>query len=121
MKKTQLLFVICFIICSVSQAQKVQNNLEKLPNSIYTFNYFSENPFDNFWTQKKVQFPSYDFVYVNFDDLNNNAFSIRLKDVWKKPSRFIYDDYAKYNRDYFLKDFFLKHDPTRWNGPPHRQ
>ncbi len=121
MKKAALTILLCFVIYGITHAQKLQNEIEKVPTSIYTFNYFSENPFDNFWTQKKFQFPSYDFVYVNFDDLNNNTFSIRLKDVWKKPSQFIYDDYAKYNRDYFLKDFFLKHDPTRWNMPPHRQ
>ena len=121
MKKIQLTILLCFIICGITHAQKLQSQIEKVPNSIYTFNYFSENPFDNFWAQKKVQFSVYDFVHVSFDDLNNNAFSINLKDVWKKPSRFIYDDYVKYNRDYFLKDFFRKHDPTRWNAPPHRQ
>ncbi|MDT7831025.1 hypothetical protein RQM59_01465 [Flavobacteriaceae bacterium S356] len=121
MKKAPLICVLGLFLGNILYAQETQENKEKLPNSIYTFNYFSENPFDNFWTQKRVQFPSYDFVYVDFNDLNNNAFSIRLKNVWKKPSRFIYDDYAKYNRNYFLKDFFLKHDPTRWNMPPHRQ
>jgi len=121
MKKTPFICILFLFLVSMLHAQDTQKNKEKLPNSIYTFNYFSENPFDNFWAQKKVQFSVYDFVHVSFDDLNNNAFSINLKDIGKKPSRFIYDDYVKYDRNYFLKDFFRKHDPTRWNGPPHRQ
>lgn len=121
MKKRQLIILLCFIIGGITHAQKTKSEIGKLPNSIYTFNYFSENPFDNFWTQKKFQFPSYDFVHVNFNDLNNNFFTINLKNIGKKPTRFIYDDYDRYNQNYFLKDFFLKHDPTRWNMPPHRQ
>lgn len=121
MKKTQIIYIFCLFMSGILYGQNIQKSSKKLSNSIYTFNYFSQNPFNNFWTQNKVQFPTYDFVHVNFNDLNNNVFSINLKDVLKKPSRFIYDDYVKYDRNYFLKDFFRKHDPTRWNGPPHRQ
>lgn len=120
MKKIQIFFLL-FLFVSISiNAQKTLLPIKKLPKSIYVFSYFPDFRVNNFSTQKSLTFPSYDFVFVRFNDLESNSFSLNLKNMWKKPTRLIYDDYARYNQS-LAKDFFRKFDPTRWNSPPHRQ
>jgi hypothetical protein len=122
MKKTVLFFILFIALNSVLHAQSTQKkSITKLPKSIYTLHYFSTNSVPSFGLQKNIQFSSQDIVFVNFNTLESYALSLNLKDIWTKPYRFVYDDNPWSRKNYLLKDFFKKHDPTRWNGPPHRQ
>ncbi|MFY0602816.1 MAG: hypothetical protein JXQ93_02625 [Flavobacteriaceae bacterium] len=86
------------------------------PESIYALNYFHSGSITDFSPADHIDIPNYDFIYVSFDDLENNSFSFNLKDLWRKPTRFIYDDYIHYNNNP-LRGFLRQQDPTRWFCP----
>jgi hypothetical protein len=54
-------------------------------------------------------------VIVDQIDLDTNTFSMNTKNLGRKPSEFIYDDYKRYQDNNLLKGFLLKNDPTRWD------
>ena len=113
MKKIFLLLVFLFISISIT-SQNSNEASKKLPNSIYTLNSFN-NSNDFYAINKKLNLTDFSFVYVNQTDLDLNLFSFDTKNLSKKPSEFIYDDYKRYQDNNLLKGFLLKNDPTRWH------
>jgi hypothetical protein len=119
MRNIYTLFVTCLLLINLPLHGQIDNPPKKkriLPKSIYALNYFHQTSDSGFSPFTNTEIPSYDFVFVDFDDLENNSFSIDLNNFLKKPSSMIYDDYANYN-NYPLKGFLRQHDPTRWICP----
>jgi hypothetical protein len=114
--KTKYHFIAILFLFSVSiNAQKEDKTTSKKPTSIYTFSGFSNDKNDFSAINKKLKLSNLNFVIVNAIDLDLNQFSIDFKNIGKKPSTFIYDDYKRYQDRNLLKGFLLKNDPTRWN------
>ena len=106
MKKSSVIPLFLFLCFSL--------NAQKLPTSIYTFS--SLNTVNKVYTlNKKLNLTNHTFVIVDQIDLDTNAFSMNTKNLGRKPSEFIYDDYKRYQDNNLLKGFLLKNDPTRWN------
>lgn len=114
--RTIYFFIAFIFLFSISiNAQKSDKNLLKKPASIYTFSAFSNDKNSFSAINKKLKLANFSFLFVNAINLDLNQFSIDFKDIGKKPSAFIYDDYQRYQDRNLLKGFLLKNDPTRWN------
>ena len=98
-----------------TQAQKTLHNLSKKSKSVYTFSLFSndENSFSAI--NKKLKLSGFNFVFVDGLELELNRFTINTENFGRHPSKFIYDDYKRYQDRNLLKYFLLKNDLTRWN------
>ncbi len=115
MKTYSLFFSFLFILSiSINAQKKVDVSLKK-PTSIYTFSKFSTDKNGFSAINEKLNLKDFNFVFVDVIDLDLNRFSIDTKNVYRKPSGFIYDDYTRYQNRNLLKGFWLKNDPTRWN------
>ncbi|MGY0407652.1 MAG: hypothetical protein ACWIPJ_04765 [Polaribacter sp.] len=114
MKNSSILFILTFFVAVSLYAQK-QRNI-RVPVSIYT-SAISNNRFNFSTINKKLDLSNFSFIFVSTEDLEFNLFSIDAKNIDKKPSKFICDDYDyKRNQDRNLsKDFLFKNDPTYWN------
>ena len=113
MKKCTLIIFLLFTL--VSFAQKIENATIKLPKSIYTLNYFSEDKNGFSEVNKRLNITSYKFAFVSALDIETNRMTINSRNVGIKPSKFIYDDYNSYQNNNLLKGFLVENDPTRWN------
>ena len=112
MKKTNILFIVLFLISLSIKAQKDSIVSKKLPVSIYTFRSFS-NDLNGFSSlNKKLHLTNFKFVFV--EDIDSNLFSIETKNTSEKFSGFIDDDLRRYQNNNLLKGFFCKYDPARW-------
>lgn len=85
-----------------------------MPKSIYTVSSF-QNSFSYSFLNKKLKLNNFSFVYLDSNALDLNQFSVRLRDIGKKPSKFTLEDYQRYQDRNLLKGFQSKYDPTRWN------
>lgn len=115
MRNLNLLFIVVFFVSISVNAQKKDANIKKLPTSIYTFNPLGKDLNGISAINKKLNLKSFDFVFVDIVDIDLNQYSIDIKNVYKVPSEFIYDDLRRYQNSNLLKGFLRKNDPTRWN------
>jgi hypothetical protein len=115
MKKTGVFFMALFIFSSSFQAQEIKKSTKKAPQSIYTYGSFNTDTTNFFSLNERLNLASYNFVIVSQIDIDLNRASLNLKDIGKKASKFIYDDYTRYQNNNLLKGFLLENDPTRWN------
>lgn len=106
---------IIFLSCITINAQKNDKTVSIKPISIYTIPSFSNDENSFFAINKKLKLSNFNFVIVDGLDLDLNRFSLNSKNLGKKPSTFIYDDFKRYQDRNLLKGFLLKNDPTRWN------
>jgi hypothetical protein len=106
---------IIFLSCITINAQKNDKTVSIKPISIYTVSSFSNDENSFFAINKKLKLSNFNFVIVDGLDLDLNRFSLNSKNLGKKPSTFIYDDFKRYQDRNLLKGFLLKNDPTRWN------
>ena len=115
MKLKNILFTVFLLINLSFFAQKTTTSISKKPTSIYTFSNFSidENGFSAL--NKRLNLKDFNFVFVDVIDLEMNQFSIDVKNIYKTPSKFIYDDLKRYQNRNLLKGFLIKNDPTRWD------
>lgn len=109
--KTKLLFTFLFCGFLIQAQHKKASN--KHPKSIYTLNLENDQN-GNFAVNNRLHITGFSFVFVKDEDMENGNFSVAFKDVFKKPSSFIYDDYNSFYNNNFLKGFLRKYDPTRW-------
>lgn len=112
MKTTTLLilFLFCGHLVKAQQKQVVKTSQQK---SIYTLQ-LTQNTNDYTSLNNRLKLTNFNFVFVNDEDIDNGTFNIAFKNIGKKPSTFIYDDYNNYRDNNLLKGFFRKHDLTRW-------
>lgn len=112
MKKYFFFFCCVFLGYFLVNAQ--ENTTKKtLPTSIYFFDLQEDNN-DFALLNNRLKLAGLSFVLINNEDIDNGSFSVNFSDIGKKPSKFIYDDYERYQKNNLLKGFFKKYDPTRW-------
>lgn len=114
MNKIKLMFSVLALF-SVSLVAQKRSTPANLPVSIYTYNQFSNSSYSFSNIFKSLNLTNYSFVFVDQLDIETNTFSINFKDLDKKPSEFIYDDYKRYQNNNLLKGFLVKNDPTKWD------
>ena len=105
---------IVWVFLLFGMALHAQKSLVK-PTSIYTSAYFTPSKNLPSSLNKRLNLTSYNFVYLNFNDLDLNLIAIPFRSQGNQPSKLIYDDYKAYRDEYLLKGFLLANDPTRWN------
>lgn len=114
--KTKYLFFLPFFFLSIHlTAQNKNKQKNTKPTSIYTFSKFSIDKNGFFALNKKLNLKDFNFVFVDIIDLESNQFSLDVKNTYKEPSEFIYDDLKRYQNRNLLNGFLIKNDPTRWN------
>lgn len=112
MKATLLcIFLSLFGTLSASAQSKAQVK----PKSIYTFSATNTLSFDKVTLNKRLNLTGHKFVYIDLLDLDTNILSLNARNIGRKPTKWIHDDYFKYRDENLLKGFRLKYDPTRWN------
>ena len=87
---------------------------KEVPLSIYTLHTFSNTENNSYWNSiQKLNLTSYRFVYAKQNNLDYNIFSLRFENIGKRPSKFIYNDYRRYQNNNLLKGFLFENEPTR--------
>lgn len=112
--KTKALSIVIFLFIFISAHGQHKSITKQLPQSIYTVSSF-QNSFSYSLINKKLKLDNFNFVYLDSNALDLNQFSVRLRDIGKKPSKFTLEDYQRYQDRNLLKGFQSKYDPTRWN------
>lgn len=112
--KTKAPSFVIFLFVAITVYGQNKSNTKPLPQSIYTVSSF-QNSFSYSFINKKLRLNNFSFVYADPNALDLNQFSVRLRDIGKKPSMFLLEDYQKYQDGNLLKGFQFKYDPTRWN------
>ena len=115
MKLKNILFTVFLLINLSFFAQKKTTSTSKKPASIYTFSKFSIDKNSFSALNKKLNLKDFNFVFVDIIDSEFNEFTLDVKNSYKEPSEFIYDNLKRYQNNNLLKGFLLKNDPTRWN------
>ncbi|SDX77390.1 hypothetical protein SAMN05444411_10984 [Lutibacter oricola] len=85
-----------------------QKNSNKLPTSIYTTTFNTENTSSSFFINNKLDLKSLEFGIVDLQDLKFNYFTIPAISVKGKPSSYIYDSYNKAQLYKDLEKSFFK-------------
>lgn len=116
MLKNTIVFMAFLLLSLHASSQLIEGepNLNtKTLSSIYSFNspILTSTPIDS--TTFNYQIPKFDFIYIDFRDLEQGAFTINFENFGKKPSRLIYESYNDYF-NYPLRGFMRKYDPTLW-------
>lgn len=113
MKKIILILFFSVFLLSSVKAQDLFKIQKTPPVSIYTINAIKGDKNGFYLLNKKLNIGKFHFVFVNQIDIDTGFASIALRDIGKKPTTLILDDYKSYYDNNFLKGFLLKYDPTR--------
>tara|TARA_B100000767_G_C19684733_1_gene501208 strand:+ start:791 stop:1174 length:384 start_codon:yes stop_codon:yes gene_type:complete len=123
MKKYASLLLILFVGSFCFSQQKTTNN-NFIPVSIYTTSFLAKKDSNPSYSSinKNLKFKSYyKFTTVSFEEVDSDQFLNSNRNLTKKATRYIYDDYKNYRDEKLLKGFLEKHDPTRWRRCNFRQ
>jgi len=115
--KNKLLNAIFLLIVTMNYAQNKKRISENvLPLSLYTLQVQNTNLDATQILNKKLNLKHMYFTQINYNDINDNFFSISSVNLKRKNPSFIYDEYREIYRKleltkYFFKGFDLRKQP----------
>ncbi len=129
MKTKTLLFLISLGGSIASYAQHESNILQKIPQSVYTFNpSYNDDLHSAVSLKKKLGFLSFEFFQVYLPDLDFNSVGgffggfggnrrsvFEFKGMKKKPEIYKLDDLVRYQNNKLAREINYRNDPSQWN------
>ncbi|WOC39461.1 hypothetical protein [Polaribacter sp. HL-MS24] len=116
MKKRTFLCIV-LACCTISFYGQQKPSVEKkAPKSIYTFRSDAEDTHSFPSLNKRLTLASLEMQWTSssfHSDLNPRP--VEFKKMSTKPITFHLDDMQRYQNSKFIREFFYKNDPTRWN------